>query len=205
MSLLNPVPQLPATLPDSWLDQIKAAAKQTWGRIVFTTVLSSSVVSAFVSFGGNYWLETRKADLDMKKQVRKDAVEAYGNLGKQIEDLRGDLESAVLTFEYAVNNGFAVKGSKVEYMKNVDNSIQKVTLKIIEVNKALQNVRIDDASIKQNTENVLEYLPDFLAECQTDKSALRKVINLFRNALAGKLDALKLEILKKQNSIPLQS
>ena len=205
MSPPDPSSQFPATLPESWLEQIKAAAKQSWWKVVLTTILGSSVVSAFVSFGGNYWLENRKADLEMKKQVRKETVDAYGNLGKQIEDLKGDLDSAVLTFEYAVNKGFAVKGSKADYIKNVDNSIQKLSLKIVEVDKALQNVRIDDSSIKQNTEKALEELPEFLEECQADKSALRKVISVFRNSLAGKLEALKIQIFKRQNSIPLES
>jgi hypothetical protein len=73
------------------------------------------------------------------------------------------------------------------------------------VNEAAQNVPIDDASIKQNTEKVLDHLPSYLAESQTDKSAVHKVINLFRSRLKKELDELKVQIETKRNSIRLES
>lgn len=196
--------QLPATLPDGWLEQIKAAVKESRGKIILTMVLGSSVIASLVSFAGSYWVETRKANLELTKKGREEALEAYGYLGKQVEVLQSDLASAVVTFEYAVKSGAAVKGSKHEFIKNVDNSILTVSSKIADVNEASKNVQIDDASIKQKTEKALEHLPGYLAESQTDKSALPKVINLFRSKLKTELDELKLEIEKKRNSIRLE-
>lgn len=40
------------------------------------------------------------------------------NLGKQVEELLSDLASAVLTFDYAVKSGAAVKGSKHEFIES---------------------------------------------------------------------------------------
>ena len=179
--------------------------REGFGRIILTTILSSSVIAALVSVGGNYWLETRKAKLDVAKKEHAEKVDAYANLGKQVQEFHSDLESAVLIFEYAVSKGFAVKGSKADFIKNVDNSIKTVAMKIVELHKASMNVRIDDASIKENTKQVLAELPQYLAECQSDKSALRKVINLFKNSLGVALENLKGEIEKKRNSIPLES
>lgn len=196
--------QLPATLPDGWLEQIKAAVKESRGKIILTMVLGSSVIASLVSFAGSYWVETRKANLELTKKGREEALEAYGYLGKQVEVLQSNLASAVVTFEYAVKSGAAVKGSKHEFIKNVDNSILTVSSKIADVNEASKNVQIDDASIKQKTEKALEHLPGYLAESQTDKSALPKVINLFRSKLKTELDELKLEIEKKRNSIRLE-
>lgn len=73
------------------------------------------------------------------------------------------------------------------------------------MNEASQNVRIDDASIKQNTEKALDHLPSYLAESQTDKSAMPKVINLFRSRLKKELDELKVQIEAKRNSIRRRS
>lgn len=94
--------QFPAALPDSWLQQIKAAVKESWVRIILTTVLGSSVIASLISFGGDYWLENRKAKSELTKKGREEVLEAYGNLGKQVEELQSDLASAVLTFDYAV-------------------------------------------------------------------------------------------------------
>jgi hypothetical protein len=69
------------------------------------------------------------------------------------------------------------------------------------MNEASQNVHIDDPVIKQKAR---EYLPDYLAECQSDKSALPKVIDLFRSKLKKELDDLKVRIEEKRNSIRLQ-
>jgi hypothetical protein len=201
MASSDPASQIPTTLPANWLEEIKAAVKQSWGKVVLTTILGSSVVGSLVSFGGNYWLESRKANWEMQKKGREEAVEAYGNLGKQVEELQADLASAVLTFEYAVKSGAAVKGSKHEFIKNVDNSILIVASKIADVKGACRNVRIDDASIKQNTANAVDELPAYLSESQSDKSALQKVINLFRSKLNPALDKLKAEIENKRESI----
>ena len=193
--------QFPAKLPDSWIKEIKAAVKESGGKILLTTLLGSSVIASVVSFAGSYWLETRKADFELSKKGREERLEAYGHLGKQVEVLQADLASAVLTFEYAVKTGAAVKGSKHDFIKNVDNSIVTVSLKIADVNEAYHNVKIDDSSIKQNTEKALEGLPQYLAEAQTDKSALPKVINLFRNSLKTQLERLKVQIETKRNAI----
>src|SRR6266404_1034463 len=168
MSISNPAPQLPVTLPDTWLDQIKAATKQNWGKIFLTTILSSSVIGSVVSFLGNYFLETRKANVEMMKRVQKEGVDAYGNLGTQVEELKAELEDAVVTFDFAVKNGVAVKSSKSEFLKNVDNSITAVAYKIANVNRALENVRIDDPSIKTKAKEALKDLPQLLEDCQKD-------------------------------------
>ena len=60
-------------------------------------------------------------------------------------------------------------------LTNVDNSIKTVAVKIVAL-----NVRIDDFD-QGNTKHVLSELPQYLAECQSDKSALPEVINLFKN------------------------
>jgi len=197
--------KLPPELPARWLDQIKNAVKEGRGKVILMTILGSSVISALVSIGGDYLLETRKAKLEVAKKEHAEKVDAYANLGKQVEEFHSDLDSAVMTFEYAVNKGFAVKGSKADFNKNVDNSIKTVAVKIIELRKASMNARIDDASIKENTKQVLAELPQYLAECQRDKSALPKVINLFKNSLGAALENLKGEIEKKKNSISLES
>ena len=196
--------QLPTTLPASWLEEIKAVMKESRRRIVLTTILGSTVIASLVSFAGNYWLESRKANVELTKKGREEVLEAYGRLGKQVEVLQADLASAVLTFDYAVKSHIAVKGSKHEFIKNVDNSIITVSLKIADMNEASQNVHIDDAVIKQKTEKALEELPEYLAECQSDKSALPKVIELFRSTLKTELDDLKVRIEEKRNSIRLQ-
>lgn len=193
--------QLPATLPEGWLKEIKAAVKESWAKIILTTVFGSSVIASLVSFGGNYLLETEKANLELAKKGREEVLAAYGHLGKQVEELQYDLASAVLTFDYAVKSGAAVKGSKHEFVTHVDNSILIVSRKIADVNEASNRVQIDDPSIKQNTEKALEYLPDYLAESQSDKSALPKVINLFRGKLKKDLDELKIQIEVKRNSL----
>ena len=197
--------QLPATLPVGWLEEIKAAVKESWSKIILTTILGSSVIASLISFGGNYWLETSKANLELTKKGREEVLHAYGHLGKQVEELQSDLASAVLTFDYAIKSGAAVEGSKHEFIKNVDNSIITVSSKIADVNEASNNVQIDDPSIKRSTEKALDYLPEYLAESQSDKSALPKVINLFRSRLKAELDELKVQIEKKRNSIRLES
>ena len=194
---------LPPTLPESWLEQIKKAVKESWVKIILTTILGSSVIASLISLAGDYWMETRKVKLEVAKQEHAETIAAYANLGKQVEEFQGDLESAVLTFEYAVNNKFAVKGSKSDFNKNVDNSIKTVAVKIVELRKASMSVRIDD-SIKENTRKILAELPQYLAECQSDKSALPKVIELFKSSLATALENLKVEIETKRNSIPLE-
>ena len=146
---------LPATLPQSWLEQIKTAVKEGRGKVILMTILGSSVISALVSFGGDYLLETRKAKLEVAKKAHAEKVDAYANLGKQVEEFYSDLDSAVMTFEYAVSKGFAVKGSKNDFNKNVDNSINTVAVRVIELRKASMNARIDDTSIQDKTKQVL--------------------------------------------------
>jgi hypothetical protein len=57
------------------------------------------------------------AKMELTKKGREEVLEAYGRLGKQVEVLQADLASAVLTFDYAVKSGIAVKGSKHEFIK----------------------------------------------------------------------------------------
>ena len=109
MSLSDSHLTLPATLPDPWLEEIKAAVKQSWGRLILTTVLGRSVIGSFVTFGGNYLLETKKANWEMEKKGHEEAL--------------------------------------------------------------------------QTTKRVFDELPQYLSESQSDKSALPKVIKLFKTDL----------------------
>lgn len=204
MGSAEPNLQLPAELPAGWLKEIKDAVKQSWARVLLTTVLGSSVIGSGVTFGGNYWIETTKAKREMIKKGHEEALEAYGNLGKKVEELETALGTAVLTFEYAVQSG-AVKSSKHPFIKVVDNSIEMVLPRMADIVEASTNVRIDDASIKKNTDSALDELAQYLEKSLSDKSALHNVIELFRSKLSEALKALRRQIEEKRNSIRIES
>lgn len=188
---------LPDEMPQKWKDAIKSAAAPKWWVTVITTILGSSLIAGGISFCGDNYRDKQNANREAKKELQKETIASYGDLGKKIQDFQTSIQTAIVVFQRSVNSN-----DKSED-KIVQSSRADVGFKIGGVVSALNAPRITDQGIKLRVGNLFAELPQLLAQSQKDKKELAKVIKLWIDKLQPQTEAIKNDIETIRNNVPL--
>lgn len=104
---------LPEKLPEAWLNQLKDALKQDTRKLLFLTLLGSSVVAAIVTAGANYVLEVKKLNnaaqvekykicLDLRREDLKESRAAYSTIAEKFRQFEADFSDCLATCQEAL-------------------------------------------------------------------------------------------------------
>ncbi len=93
--------KLPDAIPTRWLNELKASARESRRILIITTILSSSLLTGFITTVATYYLEGRKTMLQLEMEDAKDTVHQYNLLRTDVNEFKYALNTAVLVFKQA--------------------------------------------------------------------------------------------------------
>jgi|GEM_PF-5571295 len=85
--------RLPEKLPEGWLSDLKNAIKESRKKLILTTILSSSLLTGIISTVAGYYLETKKAALELRKHDAAQKIELYDTLNNDINDFKYTIDA----------------------------------------------------------------------------------------------------------------
>ena len=96
--------QTPQQLPAEWLEQIKEASRSGAKSTAWALILGSSVLAALISAGANFWLESRRANVELEKGRIAQVQQSLKNLNEGIGKLDQALDLLIATGEAGLAN-----------------------------------------------------------------------------------------------------
>lgn len=161
-------------------------------------VLGSSLLAAGVNFLGSDYRDKQNANRENKRKLQEETVNQYGELGKKIGEFEASLRTGVLLYQNSLQSSDQVLDQQVQ------RSLVEVANKNADVQAALNAGRIADQQIRKRVEGLFEELPQLLAESQSDKKAVVKIVTLWKKKLEQEIKTLKTDIETVRNNVPLE-
>lgn len=177
-------------MPESWLKDLKKAVQEGKAKLIITTILSSSLLTGIVSTGASFYLESRKSNLAIKTTLAKNKLESYSLLSKDIGKFESDLDSALLTFKYALGHP-----EDKNFEQNIGRSIDVLSEQMGTLLQTTRDLNIDPDTRKLIRDTIRPLGPK-LATAQGDHNStvLTDVVN-------SSAEILKVGVLNIKNQI----
>jgi hypothetical protein len=192
--------ELPDAIPQAWLESIKKALKPSGTVLAVTTILSSSVMSAVLTFTLNYYQQKRTDERQAKLIIQTEKRGYYLTLDKDVQKFESDLASAVTTFRYALSHP-----EDKEFGSNfISDSIDTVSEQMAQLMTMKRGTDIDEETKKQLSA-ILNQLAPMLSAAQSDPKTLSKLIETYDTQLKQNVSNLENRIEQMKNFYALKS
>lgn len=173
---------LPSKLPPDWLTQIKEAVKGGKTRLVIGTILGSSVISALVTSGLDYWLlEPRRLQLTSQQRLKDDQIDAHKRLAEQLNVFNKALDDAVLTSKIALQQ--PQEKELVSYARQNLFSLSQ-PMRAVE----LANNQKIDKEISTKLKETVDRVGKALEKAKKTPNAFREVIDQYDKTIKTELE-----------------
>jgi hypothetical protein len=175
---------LPSELPPGWLTQIEKTVKGGKAMLLITTILGSSLISAAVTAGLDYYiLGPRRLQLTSQHRLKDDQIDAHQKLAEQLNVFNKSLDDAVVTCRLALKN----PGEK-ELQKYATQGLFSLSSQpMIALRAANNNHKIDQA-ISANLEKTIDTVGKALEKAKTTPNAFKDVIDKYDRAVKIELE-----------------
>lgn len=199
---------LPEKLPEPWLNQLREAVKQDTKKVLWLTLLGSSVVASVVTAGANFVLELIKQSnsaqvkryevcLDMKKEDLKELRVVYSAVADKFREFETDFSDCIATCEEVLPDNRQTPRDASEALVKVANdlialeSASSDTRVSVDVRTSLAG--IIEPTIKQiyaTVDNEREIakvseIPKFLKWADSEKTRIAQVKTQLETARRG--------------------
>jgi hypothetical protein len=170
--------------------------KKTVGAIV-STILGSSVIGALVGAWATHRYDAA-AIADQNNRLHKsEQRELYTSLGKDIQKLQSDVQSAVITVSYS-----AAHPKDKNFSMNIERSIDVVSEQMAVISQLVLSPQIE-VSLREAINELMNELGPKLRDIQNNKRQAASLIYLYNQSLKQRFEKIQSNIETKRTELPI--